>query len=93
MILRILGEGQFEVPEQALPHLQELDTALAAAVDGADETRFRGALTELLTYVRQNGSALPEDGLDTSDAILPGEDAAVAEVRALLLDDGVVPGD
>jgi hypothetical protein len=38
MIVRILGEGQFEVPEAAVAELNELDGALEAAV----EQRRRG---------------------------------------------------
>ncbi len=92
MILRILGEGQYDLPEVALPALQDLDAALEAAVDAQDDDRFHAALSELLTYVRQHGRALADEDLDTSDAILPGEDARIEEVRALLLDDGIVPG-
>lgn len=92
MILRILGEGQYDVPDAALPELQNLDATLEAAVDAGDEAQFRDALAALLAHVRRHGTALAEDDLDTSDAILPGEDARVEEVRALLLDDGIVPG-
>ena len=33
MIVRILGEGQFDVPDDALPDLNELDAAVEAAID------------------------------------------------------------
>ncbi len=92
MIIRILAEGQYDVPEEAVDSLQKLDEALEAAVDSGDDERFRSALSALLSRVREAGSPLPEDELDGSDAFLPGEDASVAEVRALLLDDGVIPG-
>ena len=92
MIIRILSEGQYDVPEQAVESLQELDRALEQAVNSDDESRFRTALAALLSRIRESGSRLPDDELDSSDAILPSEDAHVDEVRALLLDDGVIPG-
>lgn len=92
MIIRILNEGQYDVPEQAVTSLQELDRALEQAVNSNDEDRFRSALAALLSRIRESGSPLPDDELDSSEAILPGEDAHVDEVRALLLPDGVIPG-
>ena len=38
MIVRILGEGQLDVPDAALDTLNELDTALQGAVDANDES-------------------------------------------------------
>jgi hypothetical protein len=92
MIIRILEEGQYSVPDDEVERLQELDAQLEAAMDSGDDTRFRAALSALLEQVRQTGTRLPDEELDASDAILPPEDAHVDEVRALLLDDGVIPG-
>jgi hypothetical protein len=92
MIIRILGEGQFKIPAEAEPDLQKLDEELEKAVDSDDEPTFRQALKALLAKVRQVGEPVPDEEIDTSDAILPGPDAHVDEVKALLLDDGVIPG-
>ncbi|RJK96913.1 PspA-associated protein PspAA [Vallicoccus soli] len=92
MIIRILGDGQYLVPDDAVEQLQALDDALEEAVATDDDDTFRRALTGLLDHVRQAGELLPDEDLDASDAILPGDDAHVDEVRALLLDDGVIPG-
>ena len=48
MIVRILGEGQLDVPDAALDTLNELDTALQGAVDANDESGFETALGNLL---------------------------------------------
>ncbi len=92
MIIRILGEGQYSVSDADLDGLQKLDVALERAVESEDEQQFRGALTTLLERVRTTGAQLPPDSLEPSDAILPGGDAHVDEVRALILDDGIIPG-
>lgn len=92
MIIRILGEGQYDVPEAEVAGLQELDEQLEQALGSDDDARFRTALAALLDRVRTAGSPLPDAELDASDAILPDEDAHIEEVRALLLQDGVIPG-
>ena len=92
MIVRILGEGQFDVPDETLDSLNQLDEAVEAAVDGEDREAFAGALAALLARVRE--SAVPHEpgSLDTSDLILPHPDATLEEVRDLLSGDGLIPG-
>lgn len=92
MIVRILGEGQLDVPESAAGELNELDRAVEAALDQDDEAAFGSALAELLTRVRQIGSPVPADDLRPSELILPQPDATMAEVRKLLTDEGLIPG-
>ena len=92
MIVRILGEGQFRVPDEEMPGLQELDGKLEAALETDDDASFRTALLALLDRVHEVGRPVPDDELDTSDAILPDREAHVDEVRAMLLDDGLLPG-
>jgi hypothetical protein len=91
MIVRILGEGQFDVDDRHLDALNELDSAVEAAVDSKDEAAFGPALAGLLDAVRSWGTALAEDTLVDSDLILPPSDAKVDEVVALLGDEGLIP--
>ena len=91
MIVRILGEGQFDVDDSHLDALNELDAKVEAAVDSKDEAAFRPALSGLLDAVRSWGSAVPDDALVDSDLILPPADAEVDEVVALLGDEGLIP--
>jgi hypothetical protein len=92
VIIRILGEGQFDLAEHALDRLNELDTALETAVEAGDEAAFASALGELLDGVRSAGVAHDADSLDESDLILPPADATIDEVREMLNEDGLIPG-
>lgn len=92
MIVRILGEGQYDVADTLVDRLNELDGALETAVEGNDETTFRAALIELLTTVRSVGTPHAVEEIDVSDVVLPHEDASLEEVRELLEDDGLIPG-
>ena len=92
MIVRILGEGQLDVPDGELDGLNALDDALQSAVDGNDEEGFSEALAALLAKVREVGKPVPDDEILTSELVLPSADASLPEVRELLGDEGLIPG-
>ncbi|MGA8845686.1 MAG: hypothetical protein WB471_03635 [Nocardioides sp.] len=95
MIIRVLGEGQYDVADHALERLNELDAAVEAAVESDDEAAFTRSLAALLDGVRTAGVAHALDSLDESDLILPPSDATIAEVRELLsgeAGEGLIPG-
>jgi hypothetical protein len=92
MIVRILGEGQLEVPESAVDELNQLDAALESAVERNDDASFRPALAALLARVREVGSPGKPDDLRPSELIIPQPDATMDEVRRLLNDEGLIPG-
>ncbi|WP_238009410.1 hypothetical protein KZZ52_26325 [Dactylosporangium sp. AC04546] len=92
MIIRILGEGQYDVPESALTDLNTLDAAVQTAVDTGDTTAFRARLGDLLAAVRARGTHVPDDVLTASNLVLPASDSELADVAALLGDEGLIPG-
>ncbi|MBA3265691.1 MAG: hypothetical protein H0T14_04865 [Nocardioidaceae bacterium] len=92
MIIRILSEGQFDVPDSEVDKLNELDSALESAIDSGDDDAFRDALGQLLGRVRETGQPVALDALIPSDLVLPDPAATLAEVRDLLNDDGLIPG-
>jgi len=91
MIIRILGEGQFQMDDAATAELQALDADVEAAVKRNDQAALTAALGALLARARQ-GTPLPPDSLEPSDVIIPYEDATVDEVRKLMTDEGLIPG-
>ncbi|MET8543827.1 hypothetical protein ABZW03_24725 [Kitasatospora sp. NPDC004799] len=94
MIMRVMGEGQYEVGEDHLNLLNELDAELVTAVESGDETLFREAYGKLIDAVKQYGTPVPLDSLEPSELILPSADATIDEVRELLMaeGEGVIPG-
>ncbi|HEV7207344.1 MAG TPA: hypothetical protein VGN54_01250 [Mycobacteriales bacterium] len=92
MIIRILGEGQWEVPADELAALNHLDSELEAAVHAGDDAGFAQALPRLLAEVRASGTRLPDEQIATSEVILPPVTATIEEVAALLSGDGLIPG-
>jgi len=92
MIVRILGEGQLDVPDRFVAELNELDAALESAVATNDESAFRKVLAHLLDRVRTHGTLVPDATVTPSEAILPQPESTIEDVRALLGDDGLIPG-
>jgi len=92
VIVRILGEGQLDVGDLDMGPLNELDDKLQSAVELGDEEVFRSTLASMLDRVRQAGRPVPDESLVPSDLVLPRPDADIEEVRALLGDEGLIPG-
>jgi hypothetical protein len=91
MIVRILGEGQWEVDETHLAALNALDAEVERAVDAGDVAAFTEGFAQLLDAVRTQGVRVPDESLLDSDLILPPADATLEEVRGLLTEEGLVP--
>ncbi|MFB7558762.1 PspA-associated protein PspAA [Streptomyces brevispora] len=92
MIVRIMGEGQVLLADSHLAELNKLDNVLLAEMESGDGPGFRSTLHALLARVREVGTPLPDDSLEPSELILPSPDATLEEVRAMLRDDGLIPG-
>jgi len=92
MIIRILSDGQYDVPDDQVDGLNELDEKLEAAIEAGDEATFGSALGALLDRVRGAGAPVPFDSLVPSQLLLPHESASLADVRDLLSGDGLIPG-
>ena len=84
MIVRILGEGQYELDEAHAASLDSLDKELLAALEGDDEAAFHKVLEQLITKVRTEGSAVAADRFVPSDLTLPPERATLEELRETL---------
>jgi hypothetical protein len=91
VIVRLMGEGQFRVGDDAAAALNEIDNAAVAALEQGDEAAFRARLEELARAVREGGEPLPDDDLSSSDLIVPPLDLSLEEARELFSGDGLIP--
>jgi hypothetical protein len=92
MIVRILTEGQFDLPGSFLDDLNALDNKLVEVVEMADSDQFRISLKEMLDLVRENGKPVPVDELVESDVVLPAPDITIDEAGDLFTGEGLLPG-
>ena len=87
MIVRVLGEGQYELADDDVERIESLDATLSQALTTGDEDRFARALEALVRELRQRGRPLEPDQLVPSDLAIPPEGSTIAEVRSLLDED------
>ena len=88
MIVRISGEGQYELGDAVGRKLEDLDTALTTALEKDQEKEFHALLHTTLSLVREQGKAVPQDVVVPSTVIIPPEDVTLAEAHRFFTDEG-----
>ena len=91
MIVRIAADGQYELTDDVLARVNELDNAAVAAADADDEPTFLRLLADMVALVRSEGGRLADDDLRGSDVIIPPADSTLAEARADFTGEGLIP--
>jgi hypothetical protein len=91
VIVRISGEGQYELADDRRDHLNELDNAVVASCDADDEAAFRQQFEQLLELVTSEGRELDDDALVESDVILPPRDTSLDEAKREFTGEGLIP--
>ena len=84
MIVRILGEGRYDVPDAEIPVIEQLDDQLVDAMERGDDAAFSSTLADVIGQVRHTGTLIPADDVRTSERVVPHEGSTLAEVRDLL---------
>ena len=91
MIVRILTEGQFNLPGAYVDELNEIDNQLVEVVESDDDEQFPVVLKSMLDLVRQNGTPVPVDELVESDLVLPEPDITLQEAEEIFTGEGLLP--
>ena len=91
MIVRVMGEGQFEIDDEVAKGLNELDEQAEQALEAGDAGRFAELLERMAEAVRTNGARLPDEELSPSEGIVPPPDLSLDEARQLFDGDGLIP--
>ena len=92
MIVRILTEGQYNLPGAYIDDLNDLDNKLVEVVETEDEKNFEAALKAMLDLVRSKGTPVPLDEIVESDLVLPEPDITLEEAEELFVGEGLLPG-
>jgi hypothetical protein len=91
VIVRLMGEGQFEIDEGLHRELDSLDERAVAALEAGDETELDARLDDMWRLVKERGERLPDEDLHASDLIVPPSDLSLEETRALFSEEGLIP--
>lgn len=91
MIVRILSEGQFTLPDDAQAKLNELDNEAVTAVESGDESRFHELFSQMIESVVSGGEPVPDEELVTADIIIPPRDLTFEEAKGEFNGEGIIP--
>ena len=91
MIVRLMGDGQYEVPDTLRSRLNEIDDDAVKAVEQNDEAALRACLEDLHAEVKAVGSRLDDASLRPSELMVPPADLSLGEAHELFSGDGLIP--
>jgi hypothetical protein len=92
VIARIMGgEGQFEISDELLARLNELDDQAMTKLDANDEGGLQALLAQMAQLVESDGTRMPDDYLGASDLVVPPADLSIDEARELFTEEGLIP--
>ncbi len=91
MIVRILTEGQYNLPGAHVDRLNEIDNEIVEVVGQQDREAFHKLLAAMLDLVRHNGAEVPVEELVESDIVLPEPDITLEEAAEMFTGEGLVP--
>lgn len=90
MIVRIMGEGQYEVDSCLLDQLNKIDNRIVDHVSKGKQKEFRDDLTELISSVKKNGKQLDPKEIIKSDVIIPPKDLTLEEAKGVFKGYGLI---
>ena len=91
MIVRVMGEGQFEIDDEVAKGLNELDEQAERALRSEDQEQLAELLERMAEAVRTNGARLPDEDLSPSEGIVPPPDLTLEEAKELFEGEGLIP--
>lgn len=91
MIVRLMGEGQYEFDKKHLDAINKIDNNIVKIVSDRDEIAFKAEFKKLTDYVRKNGKKVPHEIIKPSDIIIPPADITLEEARKIFKGEGLIP--
>ena len=91
MIVRIIGEGQFELESKHYDELNAIDDRLVEMVSKEDEEGFTQELEKLVNLTKRKGRPLDPSRIAESDLIIPPPDITLEEAKEIFRGEGLFP--
>jgi hypothetical protein len=90
VIVRISGVGQYELDDDGVHKLNDLDTALTDALHASREDEFQSLLQQTIEFVENQGKEVGLDRVVPSDVIVPPADITMTEAQQFFTDEGLM---
>ena len=92
MIIRIMGEGQYNVKSSQFDKLNKIDNKIVEYVQKGDEKKYKKGLADLIGMIHREGIQLDNEDLIESDVIVPPADMTLEEARQVFRGTGIFKG-
>ena len=92
MIIRIMGEGQYNVKSSQFDKLNKIDNKIVEYVQKGDEKKYKKGLADLIGLIHREGIQLDNEDLIESDVIVPPADMTLEEARQVFRGTGIFKG-
>jgi hypothetical protein len=90
MIVRLMGEGQYEFDKKHLDAMNKIDNEIVKIANRRDEIAFKAEFRKLIDYVRKNGKKIPHEIIKPSDIIIPPADITLEEAHKIFKGEGLI---
>lgn len=91
MIVRLMGEGQYELDKKHADELNRIDNNIVKIVNRGDEKAYKSEFRKLSDYVRKNGKKISYDVIKPSEIIIPPADLTLEEAKKIFEGEGLIP--
>lgn len=89
MIIRIMGEGQYQASEALCDELNEIDNQIVTLVEEGKAEEYRKELARLISEIREKSEPIDPEEIVESDIIVPPGDLSFEEAKAVFKGAGI----
>lgn len=89
MIIRISGDGQYDVSDSFFDELNAIDNRIVKIVSAGSETDYKKELSRLIDKIKSCGKQLEDTDIVESDIIVPPADLTFAEAKDIFTGVGI----
>jgi hypothetical protein len=92
VIIRILGDGQYNIDSYILDDLNTIDNRIVDHISKGDRKAYKEDLSRMIARIKENGEPLDPTFLEASDIIVPPKDLSFEEARIIFSGRGLIEG-
>jgi hypothetical protein len=89
MIIRIMGEGQYQASEVLCNELNKIDNHIVTLVEEGKAKEYKKELTRLIYEIKERAEPLDPKEIVGSDIIVPPGDLSFEEAKAVFKGEGI----
>lgn len=89
MIIRIMGEGQYQASDALCNELNKIDNHIVTLVEDGKAEEFKKELARLISEIKGRAESVDPKEIVKSDIIVPPEDLSFEEAKAVFKGEGI----